>query len=78
MPADLGLALKLYTSNKIYRSRLIAGAARIGLDGEPAGVVAPEQVPQPRKTAPPPCSAPKRLSLADLRIPARARKAAAR
>jgi ProP effector len=46
--ADLGLALRVYTSNAVYRSKLRAGAVRIGLDGEPAGVVTPEQQVPPK------------------------------
>jgi sRNA-binding protein len=38
-PAELALALRCYVANRVYRSRLVAGAVRIGLDGEPAGVV---------------------------------------
>jgi sRNA-binding protein len=37
-------ALRVYTANKVYRSRLVAGVARIGLDGEPAGVVAENEM----------------------------------
>ena len=42
-PAELGRALCTYTRNKVYRSRLRAGAIRIDLNGEPAGIVTPEQ-----------------------------------
>jgi sRNA-binding protein len=34
----------LYVSNRIYRDRLRVGATRIDLDGNPAGVVTPDQV----------------------------------
>jgi ProP effector len=38
-PDDLERASRVYTANKVYRARCVAGAVRIGLDGEPAGVV---------------------------------------
>ena len=87
-PDELALALRCYVANRIYRSRLIAGAERIGLDGTPVGTVTPDQVPPKveRKTQPaikqkvqePPKPAPpKRLSFADLRAAAARRKAAA-
>ena len=58
-PKELGLALRIYVSNKWYRSRLIAGVERIDLDGKPCGVVTPEHaapVPtrSPRKPVPVP------------------------
>jgi ProQ/FINO family len=40
---ELGRALSKYTSNKVYRARLRAGAIRIDLNGGPAGVVTFEQ-----------------------------------
>ena len=46
-PEELSAALRVYVTNGVYRSRLIAGATRIDLAGEPAGVVTPEQVPPP-------------------------------
>ena len=88
-PAELSLALRYYVCNRVYRSRLVAGAVRIGLDGTPAGVVTPEQIPAapapalpsppapapvPPSPAPPP-SPPRRLSLADLREAAARRRA---
>lgn len=43
-PAELYNALRCYTGgNKVYRNRLIVGAVRIGLDGQPAGVVTEKQ-----------------------------------
>jgi len=45
---DLRVALRIYTANAVYRSRLCVGAPRINLNGEPAGVVTPEQVPTPK------------------------------
>jgi ProP effector len=41
-PRDLKSALAGYTSNARYLRALSAGASRIGLDGKPAGTVAPE------------------------------------
>ena len=74
----LSLALKVYVSNKVYRSRLIAGATRIGLDGAPAGTVSEKEAASTPKMAAPAktVATPKRLSLADLRAAAAARKAA--
>jgi hypothetical protein len=34
--AELSRALRVYTGNKVYRSRVRPGAMRIGLDGEPS------------------------------------------
>lgn len=42
-PAELCMALRCYCANAVYRKRLKAGAARIGLDGEPAGVITAEE-----------------------------------
>jgi ProP effector len=41
-PRDLKSALAGYTSSARYLRTLSAGASRIGLDGKPAGTVAPE------------------------------------
>jgi ProP effector len=80
-PAELGLALKVYTANRVYRARLVAGATRINLSGEPCGVVTPEQVPQNVDRKPQPVNkkpeTPSRLSLADLKQAALQRKAGA-
>jgi ProP effector len=82
-PAGLSRALRIYTGNKVYRSRLRIGAVRVGLDGEPAGEVAPDQVPAPvkrekNKEHDVPNSksqkTPRRLSLADLREAAKRRR----
>ena len=40
---DVSLALALYTRNPSYMKSCVAGAARIGLDGEPAGTVTATQ-----------------------------------
>jgi sRNA-binding protein len=80
-PAELARALRIYTANAAYRRKLTAGAARIDLAGENAGVVTPSQVPPrpirqaaaPSKT---PVKGPQRLSLADLRTAARRRRSA--
>jgi ProP effector len=75
-PAELSRALRCYVGNKVYRSRLVAGAVRVGLDGQPAGEVTARQAASPAVTAPrlaaPP---PKRISLGDLRRAAELRKA---
>src|SRR5215469_6613192 len=72
-----------YTACPEYRAKLIEGAARIDLDGNPAGAVTASEaayalVPKPAKTKPtpstPPAPKPKRMSLDDLRRAARQRK----
>jgi len=87
-PQELGLALAIYVGNKSYRAGLVAGAVRIDLDGQPAGVVTPEQAApaaprSPRKATPavtpvtPEVQAPApngRLSLAGLRAAAKRRR----
>jgi ProP effector len=85
-PDDLGLALRVYVSNRVYRSRLVAGATRINFTGEPAGIVSEAEATQARPK-PKAVSAPKPItqtsvppvkrlsSLADLRAAAAARKA---
>jgi sRNA-binding protein len=40
---ELSLALSIYCGNKVYKRRLRPGAVRIGLDGEPAGIVTADQ-----------------------------------
>jgi sRNA-binding protein len=83
-PAELGLALRCYVSNRVYRSRLVADAVRIGLDGEPTGIVTVDQIPRPSPSPSPPISppspspppGPRRLSLVDLRAAAAARRLA--
>ena len=81
-------ALGIYTACPEYRARLIEGAARLDLDGNPAGAVTageaehalklgpvkirPVIITPPAAPAPPP--KPKRLSLADLRRAARLRR----
>jgi hypothetical protein len=92
MPHELSRALRFYVSNKVYRSRLQAGAPRINLNGELAGIVTPEQAvvpakrpapnPKPIPQAAPETTAPmlpptKRLSLADLRAAGERRKVGA-
>jgi ProP effector len=81
----LNRVLASYTACPEYRAKLIEGAARIDLNGNPAGAVTAEEAayalaPQPAETkltpstppAPPP--KPKRMSLDDLRRAARQRK----
>jgi sRNA-binding protein len=73
---ELYRALSIYTGNRVYRRRLIAGAVRIDLNGQPAGVVTPEQA-QPRRKVTVPAAhaaAPRRLTLADLREAAKRRR----
>jgi ProP effector len=90
----LKAALHAYCSTAAYRSLLVAGATRIDLDGNPAGVVTPEQVRPPKSKKRPQAAKPasnvkapkpespaaatlKRLSFADLRRAAEARKGGA-
>jgi ProP effector len=68
-----------YTTCPEYRAKLIKGAARIDLGGNPAGVVTAGEAayalaPRAAKTSPPPPPKPKRMSLDDLRRAARQRK----
>jgi ProP effector len=80
----LSIALACYVANKAYRAKLIAGAIRVGLDGAPAGIVTEKQAARPASkpaartnSTPPanmPITTPKRLSLADLRAAAAARR----
>ena len=78
-PEELSAALGVYTHNRVYRSRLVAGAVRVDLNGQSAGVVTPEQAVPCRKPTPPVATraqtahepAPRRLGLADLRAAAR-------
>jgi ProP effector len=80
-------ALGVYTAGPKYRAKLIAGAARIDLDGNAAGAVTAGEaayalMPKPAKAEPlrratptaPASPQPKRLSLDDLRRAARQRK----
>ena len=76
-PKELSRALAVYAGNNSYRSSLVAGATRIDLNGQPAGVVTPKQVRLSRKAAPPVdthAQAPRRLTLAGLREAARRRR----
>src|SRR5262249_10704278 len=79
----IGRALTAYTNDVAYREALKPGAVRIDLNGEPAGVVTPRQIPPPRSkpkakhashSPAPPAPAPKRLSLTDLKAAAVARR----
>jgi ProP effector len=74
---ELSIALRIYTSNEVYRRRLVEGAARIDLKGEPAGAVTPEQArrwePKPQTKAAP---APKQASQAKAMKPAKVPKIA--
>jgi len=50
-PVELGRALRVYTSNRVYRSRLVAGTARFNLEGDPLGRSARSMraLPRPRR-----------------------------
>ena len=80
---ELSRALGIYAANKWYRESLVAGATRIDLNGQAAGVVTPEQALPYRKPTPPVAPRaltahappPRRLGLADLREAARRRRA---
>jgi ProP effector len=57
-PADLSRALAVYVANPIYRSRLLVGAWRYDLDGNPIGAVTPKEAQvrprgKPKPSAPP-------------------------
>jgi ProP effector len=87
-PAELHKALGVYCSNRAYRRRTVEGASRIDLDGNPAGVVTAAEGAHAKATlagikttapakaaAAQPASPPiKRLSLADLKAAAIARR----
>jgi ProP effector len=81
-PHELVAALRAYTSNAVYLTRLRPGATRIDLDGNPAGIVTAEAAAEKLATrmlkaaarkklalpAPEPTPAgPKRLSRRDLK-----------
>ena len=46
-------AMRSYVGNEVYCSRLVVGAVRIDLDGQPAGIVTREQTPPYWKTEKP-------------------------
>jgi ProP effector len=87
---DVHLALRWYTHSTGYKKMLVAGAVRIGLDGEPAGIVSDEhaahaakqlakrehrRIERERQRAAMLRKAmPRRLSFSDLRTAALARK----
>ena len=87
-PEELCEALRCYTHNRFYRLRLIAGATRVDLNGQPAGFVTEKQEAAAKKAVsvkpsapqPAPKEAPatptNRMSLADLREAARRRHGA--
>ena len=50
--SEIGRALTAYTNDVAYREALKPGAVRIDLNGEPAGVVTPGQIPPPRSKPP--------------------------
>ena len=84
---EIGLALKIYAGHVSYLSQCVEGAARIDLDGEPAGVVTATEAAYAAKLVakikrgrptpvPPPASPPQRLTLAALKEAAAKRKPA--
>jgi ProP effector len=89
-PRDLSAALRIYTANVKYLKALVTGADRVDLNGMPAGMVTAEHADiaktqytrrrrafAPVKPAEPPklvAAAPRRISLADLRMAAQARR----
>jgi ProQ/FINO family len=80
---ELGRALRLYTGGRAYVENCVAGAQRIGLDGQVAGIVTAGEARWPPKGTPPqaaPAPAPTpppRLTLAGLKEAAMKRKLAA-
>jgi sRNA-binding protein len=48
-PRELGIALRFYTSNIGYLRAMRTGAERVGLDGNPAGVVTAEEAANARE-----------------------------
>jgi ProP effector len=48
-PTALQIALQFYTHNKIYLKKLVAGAQRFDLAGEPAGIVTADQEAQAKE-----------------------------
>jgi sRNA-binding protein len=90
-PAELHRALGFYCSNPAYLSHTRKGAWRLNLDGEPAGVVSADEEAHAREilvrikakkkartaAAKAQTSPAKRLSLADLKVAALARKTSA-
>jgi ProP effector len=79
-------ALKFYTSKTRYLQSCVEGRSRIGLDGEPAGVVSAMEAEhathrlakrqQKRKKPPAPQPTPQKLSLDDLKAAAARRRTA--
>jgi ProP effector len=89
-PIGILRALRFYIGDLRYQQACIEGAARVDLDGNSAGIVTAAQAKsaqhlvailetknkqrQERRAQPAPASAPKRLTLADLRAAATRRK----
>ena len=48
-PTALQIAMQFYTHNKIYLKKLVAGAQRFDLAGEPAGIVTADQEAQAKE-----------------------------
>jgi sRNA-binding protein len=83
-PVAIGRALQFYVRDSRYLKSMIAGRPRIDLAGAAFGIVTPEQAAaaeqslskrQPRRTAAVPPTQPKRLTLSDLKLAARQRRA---
>lgn len=87
-PHDLANALRVYCGNRGYLASTRTGAARIDLAGKPVGVVTEQESQSakerliarkarpPAKPTQPKAPQPKRLSLADLKAAAAARRKA--
>jgi ProP effector len=80
--AEIGRAVRLYTGGRAYVEHCVAGAQRIGLGGEPAGIVTADEARWPPEGPPSPAPSPApapppRLTLTALREAAAKRKLAA-
>ena len=87
MAGELSVALRIYTGSLSYLHAMTDGAIRVGVAGQPAGVVTAEAAAiarerlakdkrpsPPAATSPAPAQAKKRLTFADLRAAAARRK----
>jgi ProP effector len=82
---DVASALRFYTGSVLYQRALTAGAGRLDLDGNLAGMVTPQEeaaalakqrawAARKAKAKPQAVAGPKRLTLADLKQAAKERK----
>jgi sRNA-binding protein len=83
-PVLISVSLAIYANSASYFAACTAGAARIDLDGKPAGVVsadeaayAREKLQRPKKQKPSPAPSPRRVTLNDLRAAAARRQTGA-